>query len=109
MKTKTTKRRRLWVNLYADGEHFAFDTKKAASNSGSWMPLPDERERRCVPFIERFPGDVVRTKAEEIALDAAIDRYTEAWEAAYATHTDEARRAVTECGRNLRALLRGGQ
>lgn len=102
-----TKRRRVWVNEYdADDEgpgglgDLAWQTKAAALASIS-------SDGKAVAFVERLPGDVVRTKNEEVALESAIDRYTEAWETAYATHTDEARRAVTACGRNLRTLLRG--
>ena len=103
MSRSEAKRRKVWVNEYSEGRQgsSAFPTKHTAKCAGVNF------DGNPVLYIERLPGDVVRTKNEEVALESAIDRYTEAWETAYATHTDEARRAVTACGRNLRALLRG--
>ena len=101
-----TKRRKVWANWYpALGEAPSYWGTRLGTKSDARMAAQPGAE--MVSLIERLPGDVVRTKNEEVALESAIDRYTEAWETAYATHTDEARRAVTACGRNLRALLRG--
>lgn len=96
-----TKRRKVWLAQTVDGlSMYAMRTKADAKERAGKGGKP-------VPFTERLPGDVVRTKDEEVALKSAIDRYTAAWETAYATHTDESHERVTECGRNLRALLRG--
>lgn len=99
-----TKRRKVLLRRDSDGM-----AHRPAWTVVSWPVSPKDPNEATpvITFTERLPGDVVRTKDEEVALESAIDRYTEAWETAYATHTDEARRAVTACGRNLRALLRG--
>lgn len=102
-----TKRRKMWAVVDDEGRGSqVFLSRKRAVAWAAKEPR-DGTGWHVVPYLERLPGDVVRTKDEEIALESAIDRYTEAWEMAYATHTDEARRAVTVCGWNLRVLLRG--
>ena len=97
-----TKRRKVWVNFYSSGTGFTLPSRAKARETAA----PGAVEI-AVPMVERLPGDVVRTKDEEVELKSALDRYTAAWETAYATHTDESHERVTECGRNLRALLRG--
>ena len=102
----TTKRRKVWANWYpAVGDTPAHWGTRLGTKSDARMAAQDGAEHVCL--VERLPGDVVRTKGEEVTLESAVDRYTEAWETAYASHTDKARRAVTACGQNLRALLRG--
>lgn len=60
-------------------------------------------DERVVRVVELRRGEVI---VDVEALKSAVDRYTAAWERAYATRTDAAADAVTECGWNLRAALR---
>ena len=62
---KTTKRRKVWVTFFDDGEHFAFDTcREAKSYAG-----PFGSERQAVAMVELRKGEVI------VDVEALVEAY----------------------------------
>ena len=62
-RSKATKRRKAWVNLYPDGRHTLYRTRKEA------LKIRGLNSEGTVPMVEHLPGDVVlsREDAERVA------------------------------------------
>lgn len=92
---KTTKRRKVWVTFFDDGEHFAFDTcREAKSYAG-----PFGSERQAVAMVELRKGeaivDVESSREDAIAEGRRLERA--------AIVADLRRKAVTVA--NIRARV----
>ena len=64
---KTTKRRKVWVTFFDDGEHFAFDTcREAKSYAG-----PFGSERQAVAMVELRKGEAI-VDVEALVTEAVM-------------------------------------
>ncbi len=88
MSKNKPKRRKVWVNLYPDGRHAMYRTRKEA------LKIRALHSEGTAPFLERLPGDVVLSREDVARAMGLLDR-AGSWVAA---STQE-----------LRALLRGGR
>lgn len=67
---KTTKRRKVWVTFFDDGEHFAFDTcREAKSYAG-----PFGSERQAVAMVELRKGEAI------VDVEALVAEFATRWE-----------------------------
>lgn len=57
-RSKATKRRKVWVNLYPDGRHTLYRTRKEA------LKIRALNSEGTVPMVERLPGDVVLSREQ---------------------------------------------
>ena len=64
----TTKRRKAWVNLYPDGRHTLYRTRKAA------LEIRGPNSEGTVPMVERLPRDVVLSREEVDAIALRLAR-----------------------------------
>ena len=56
---KKTKRRKVWVSFFDDGEHWAFTSRKEALDGSN-----EAASEKAVRFVESRPGDVVLSRED---------------------------------------------
>lgn len=64
-RSKATKRRKVWVNLYPDGRHTLYRTRKEA------LKIRGLNSEGTVPMVEHLPGDVVLSR-EDVWVVASL-------------------------------------
>lgn len=111
MSKNKTKRRKVWVNLYPDGRHTMYRTRKEA------LKIRGPHTEGTVPFVETRPGDVVLSREDVVARKHAAERLESWLKDMKMENDDECDHIRHGCGevgcvRPLKlavALLRGGR